>query len=57
MLGLDAADIAAPEFAQVFGGNELLQGMQPYARTWRAAVVLFLPLGFMLGRWAGWTHN
>ena len=29
LLGLDDADVASPAFAQVFGGNALLQGMQP----------------------------
>src|SRR3974390_1176919 len=31
LLGFDEGDIASPEFAQVFGGNALLEGMQPYA--------------------------
>jgi uncharacterized protein YdiU (UPF0061 family) len=44
LLGIDAADIATPEFAQVFGGNELLQGMQPYAANYG---------GHQFGHWAG----
>jgi uncharacterized protein YdiU (UPF0061 family) len=31
LLGIDAADVASPAFAQVFAGNALLDGMQPYA--------------------------
>src|SRR5512134_4082174 len=34
LLGFDAADIVSPEFAQVFGGNALLEGMQPYAASY-----------------------
>lgn len=34
MLGLTAADISSAEFAQVFGGNSLLEGMQPYAANY-----------------------
>lgn len=33
-LGLDEADISSAEFAQVFGGNALLEGMQPYAANY-----------------------
>ncbi|WP_243041490.1 protein adenylyltransferase SelO [Dyella sedimenti] len=33
-LGLEEADIASPVFAQVFGGNVLLDGMQPYAANY-----------------------
>jgi uncharacterized protein YdiU (UPF0061 family) len=43
-LGLDEAMIAAPEFAQVFGGNALLPGMQPYAANYG---------GHQFGHWAG----
>jgi uncharacterized protein YdiU (UPF0061 family) len=43
-LGFSAADIAAPEFAQVFGGNALLEGMQPYAANYG---------GHQFGNWAG----
>lgn len=44
MLGIGAADLAAPRFAQVFGGNELLEGMQPYAANYG---------GHQFGQWAG----
>ena len=44
LLGLDAADIAAPEFAQVFGGNALLDGMQAFAANYG---------GHQFGHWAG----
>jgi uncharacterized protein YdiU (UPF0061 family) len=44
MLGIDAADVATPEFARVFGGNELLEGMQPYAANYG---------GHQFGHWAG----
>ncbi|KZC40810.1 MULTISPECIES: protein adenylyltransferase SelO [Rhodanobacter] len=44
MLGFSAADLAAPEFAQVFGGNALLDGMQPYAANYG---------GHQFGHWAG----
>ncbi|TWI04577.1 uncharacterized protein YdiU (UPF0061 family) [Luteimonas cucumeris] len=43
-LGMDAADIAAPQFAQVFAGNALLDGMQPYAANYG---------GHQFGHWAG----
>ena len=43
-LGLTEADIASPEFAQVFGGNALLPGMEPYAANYG---------GHQFGRWAG----
>jgi uncharacterized protein YdiU (UPF0061 family) len=43
-LGLSAADVATPEFAQVFGGNALLDGMQPYAANYG---------GHQFGHWAG----
>ena len=43
-LGLGEADLAAPEFAQVFGGNALLPGMQPYAANYG---------GHQFGHWAG----
>jgi uncharacterized protein YdiU (UPF0061 family) len=33
-LGLSEADIRSPEFAQAFGGNALLEGMQPYAANY-----------------------
>jgi uncharacterized protein YdiU (UPF0061 family) len=44
LLGLDPADIASPEFAQVFGGNQLLEGMEPYAANYG---------GHQFGHWAG----
>ncbi len=44
LLGLDASDIIAPEFAQVFGGNALLAGMQPHAANYG---------GHQFGHWAG----
>jgi uncharacterized protein YdiU (UPF0061 family) len=44
LLGIDETSIAAPEFAQVFGGNALLEGMQPYAANYG---------GHQFGQWAG----
>ncbi|MDD5392100.1 MAG: YdiU family protein [Thiothrix sp.] len=44
MLGWTAADIADPDFASVFGGNQLLAGMQPYAACYG---------GHQFGGWAG----
>lgn len=44
LLGLDAAYVNSPEFAQVFGGNALLDGMQPYAANYG---------GHQFGHWAG----
>jgi uncharacterized protein YdiU (UPF0061 family) len=43
-LGFSAEDVASPEFAQVFGGNALLDGMQPYAANYG---------GHQFGNWAG----
>jgi uncharacterized protein YdiU (UPF0061 family) len=43
-LGFSAADVATPQFAQVFGGNALLDGMQPYAANYG---------GHQFGHWAG----
>lgn len=43
-LGLDAAALRSPEFAQVFGGNALLPGMQPFASNYG---------GHQFGHWAG----
>ena len=43
-LGLDEADIGSPEFAQVFGGNALVEGMQPFAANYG---------GHQFGNWAG----
>lgn len=44
LLGIAAADVASPAFAQVFGGNALLDGMQPYAANYG---------GHQFGHWAG----
>ncbi len=44
MLGIDEEYVASPEFAQVFGGNALLEGMQPYAANYG---------GHQFGNWAG----
>ena len=44
LLDLDETDIATPEFARVFGGNALLEGMQPYAANYG---------GHQFGHWAG----
>ena len=44
MLGISEAYVASPEFAQVFGGNALLEGMQPYAANYG---------GHQFGNWAG----
>ena len=43
-LGLTEADIASPFFAQVFGGNGLMAGMQPWASNYG---------GHQFGAWAG----
>ena len=43
-LGFGAADVATPEFARLFGGNALLDGMQPYAANYG---------GHQFGHWAG----
>ncbi|MSQ20251.1 MAG: YdiU family protein [Betaproteobacteria bacterium] len=44
LVGIDEADTAAPHFAHVFGGNVLLDGMQPYAANYG---------GHQFGHWAG----
>ena len=44
LVGLDAADIPSPEFAQVFAGNALITGMEPYAANYG---------GHQFGVWAG----
>ena len=44
LLGLTAADAEASWFADVFGGNRLLPGMQPYAANYG---------GHQFGNWAG----
>jgi serine/tyrosine/threonine adenylyltransferase len=43
-LGFSEADVASPAFAQVFGGNALLEGMQPWATNYG---------GHQFGNWAG----
>jgi uncharacterized protein YdiU (UPF0061 family) len=43
-IGLTLEDVAAPWFSQVFGGNALLPGMQPYAACYG---------GHQFGNWAG----
>ena len=43
-LGFTEADVASSEFAAVFGGNALLDGMQPYAANYG---------GHQFGNWAG----
>jgi len=44
LLGLDEAALASDRFARVFGGNELLPGMQPWAAAYG---------GHQFGHWAG----
>jgi uncharacterized protein YdiU (UPF0061 family) len=44
LLGISAADCASQEFAEVFAGNRLLPGMQPYAACYG---------GHQFGSWAG----
>jgi uncharacterized protein YdiU (UPF0061 family) len=44
LVGLAEEDVAAPWFADVFGGNALLPGMQPYAACYG---------GHQFGHWAG----
>ncbi len=44
MLGIDEATVNSPEFAGVFAGNALLDGMQPYAANYG---------GHQFGQWAG----
>jgi uncharacterized protein YdiU (UPF0061 family) len=44
MLGLDEADAATPRFADVFAGNALLPGMDPFATNYG---------GHQFGHWAG----
>ena len=44
LLGIAEADFASPELARVFGGNALLDGMEPYAANYG---------GHQFGRWAG----
>jgi len=44
LLGLSASDVASERFARVFGGNELLPGMKPWAAAYG---------GHQFGHWAG----
>lgn len=44
LLGISEADVASGEFAQVFGGNALLPGMEPCAANYG---------GHQFGHWAG----
>ena len=44
LLDLEESDVASPEFAQVFGGNALLEGMRPFAANYG---------GHQFGHWAG----
>lgn len=44
MLGLTSDDVASAEFAQVFSGNRLLEGMKPYSACYG---------GHQFGNWAG----
>jgi uncharacterized protein YdiU (UPF0061 family) len=44
LVGFTPEDVAAPWFAEVFGGNALLPGMQPYAALYG---------GHQFGHWAG----
>ena len=44
LVGLREEEVAAPWFAEVFGGNALLPGMQPYAACYG---------GHQFGNWAG----
>ena len=44
MLGIPESDIRTPEFAEVFAGNRMLEGMQPYAANYG---------GHQFGNWAG----
>ena len=46
--GLSDAEVLSPEFAQVFGGNALLAGMEPYRGQLRRSSVR--PLGRTTGR-------
>ena len=43
-IGFSDTDIASPQFAEVFGGNRLLDGMEPYAARYG---------GHQFGNWAG----
>jgi uncharacterized protein YdiU (UPF0061 family) len=43
-LGISEAEIHSPRFAEIFGGNTLLEGMQPFAANYG---------GHQFGSWAG----
>ena len=44
LLGIEKAEIESEHFAKVFGGNALIEGMQPYAANYG---------GHQFGQWAG----
>jgi uncharacterized protein YdiU (UPF0061 family) len=44
LLGIDEDEIRSPQFAQVFAGNALVEGMEPYAANYG---------GHQFGHWAG----
>jgi uncharacterized protein YdiU (UPF0061 family) len=44
LLGITEEEVASAHFAEVFGGNTLLEGMQPYAANYG---------GHQFGQWAG----
>jgi uncharacterized protein YdiU (UPF0061 family) len=44
LLGIDDADVRSQAFAEVFAGNALLEGMEPYAANYG---------GHQFGQWAG----
>jgi uncharacterized protein YdiU (UPF0061 family) len=44
LVGIDEADVRSQDFAEVFGGNALLPGMEPYAACYG---------GHQFGNWAG----
>ena len=44
LVGFSEEDVARPLFADVFGGNALIEGMEPYAANYG---------GHQFGQWAG----
>ncbi|MEM6567527.1 MAG: YdiU family protein [Planctomycetota bacterium] len=44
LIGLDPSEASSPQFAEVFGGNGLVPGMDPFAMTYG---------GHQFGHWAG----
>src|SRR5436190_1335192 len=44
LLGIPESDVHSPEFARVFAGNALLDGMEPYSASYG---------GHQFGQWAG----